>query len=84
MKIKLLKNIRHDVVNKYSIVYTKENDGTYKWRIQTSPKTYLAYYEYDNKEDAEKDLIHFWHEEAEKYLWRHRNERKDKRKHYIW
>ena len=84
MKIKLLKQIRESVVNKYSIVYTKENDGSYKWRIQCGPKSYLAYYEYDKKEDAEKDLNYFWQEEAAKYLWAHRNERNNKRKHYIW
>lgn len=84
MKIKLLKQIRQQVVDKYQVTYTKENDGSYKYRIQCGHKSYLAYNVYDNIKDAEYGLHELWLEEAAEYLWNHRNERNNKRKHYIW
>lgn len=84
MKTTLLKHIRQKVANKYQIVHTKENDGSYKYRIQCGPKSYLAYNVYDNIKDVEYSLHELWLEEAAKYLWDHRYQRNNKRKHYIW
>lgn len=84
MKIKLLKQIRQQVANKYQVTHTKENDGSYKWRIQCGPRMYLEYCAWDEREDADKYMIYLWQKEAAKYLWNHRNERNNKRKHYIW
>lgn len=84
MKIKLLKQIRQQVANKYQVVHAKENDGSYKWRIQCGPQTYLAYCEWDERKNADEYMIYLWQKEATEYLWNHRNERNNKRKHYIW
>jgi hypothetical protein len=84
MKIKLLKQIRQQVANKYQVIHAKENDGSYKWRIQCGPQTYLAYCEWDEREKADEYMIYLWQKEAAEYLWNHRNKRNNKRKHYIW
>jgi hypothetical protein len=58
MKIKLLKQIRQQVANKYQVIHAKENDGSYKWRIQCGPQTYLAYCEWDEREKADEYMIY--------------------------
>ena len=77
MKTKLLKQLRKESWNKYEVRKSDAvNDGNKPWRIYTGPKTSLAYYEYKTREEAIREVKMFWHEEAEKYLWRNRDKRK--------
>lgn len=45
---------------------------------------YLEYCAWDEREKADEYMIYLWQKEAAQYLWNHRNERNNKRKHYIW
>ncbi len=80
MKIKLLKHLRKITWSKYEV---KKDIDDNTWRIYTLPKTSLAYYEYTTREAAINKIKTFWHIEAEKYLWNHRELRKHKNK-YPW
>ena len=75
MKTKLLKILRKRTWNKYEIRnWFSESDKP--WRICDGPKTALAYHEYATKQEAIEVVKKMWHEEAIKYLWDHRNERR--------
>ena len=77
MKTRLLKQLRKESWNKYEVRKSDAvNDTDRPWRIYTGPKTSLAYYKYKTREEAVKTCKEFWHEEAEKYLWRNRDKRK--------
>ncbi len=84
MKVKLLKLLRKKSWNKYEIRNWNDVAGCKDkpWHICDGPKTALAYHEYATKEEAINALKLFWHEEAEKYLWSHREKRK--RNKYPW
>ena len=84
MKTKLLKELRLRTLSKYEIrnwsyiASCKEKP----WRIGSGVKTCLAFHEYKTKEEAMDTLKMLWHEEAEKYLWEHKLERKHNK--YPW
>ncbi len=84
MKIQLLKEIRLKVLSNYGIVNWSHVAG-YKekpWCIACGAKTCLTYHKYKTKDEAVNALKMLWHDEAEKYLWEHRLERK--RNKYLW
>ncbi len=75
MKTKLLKILRKRSWDKYEI--RNWFSGSDKpWHICDGPKTALAYHEYATKQEAIEAVKQLWHEEAIKYLWAHRNERR--------
>ena len=83
MKTRLLRILRQDTLSKYDVRKPDAvNCGENPWRIWTGPKTYLAYHEYSSRAAAVDAVKRMWHEEAEKYLWNHRDLRKNKIK--IW
>ena len=84
MKVKLLKKLRLEVLRKYDV-----RNWSYipsckdkPWRIGSGVNRTLAYHEYSTREEAVKALKLLWHEEASKYLWEHKLERK--RNKYSW
>lgn len=84
MKVKLLKELRVKTLRKYDIRNWSNIAGCKDkpWRIGCGVKNVLAYHEYATKEEATKALRMLWHEEAEKYLWEHKLERKCNK--YLW
>ena len=85
MKVTLLKEIRLKVLSKYEIVNWSHVSGCKEkpWRISCGFDTCLAYHEYATKGEAIEAMKKLWHEEAARYLWEHRNERKHNNK-YFW
>ena len=84
MKVKLLKKIRLNTLKKYDVrnwSYIPSCEDK-PWRIGSGVDTTLAFHAYANKEEAIEALKLLWHDEAKKYLWNHRDERK--RKKYYW
>ncbi len=84
LKTKLLRILRKKTWDKYEIRNWSSISGCREkpWRICTGPNSSLAYHEYKTKEEAVNAVKLLWHEEAEKYLWEHRTERK--RNKYPW
>lgn len=82
MKVRLLKILRKKTWEKYSIQNWRHVAGCCErpWHICTDFKT--AIYSYATREEAIDVVKFFWHEEAEKYLFEHREERK--RNKYPW
>ena len=78
MKVKLLKELRSKSWGKYEIQNWSNvvGCGDKPWRICDSPKTALAFHEYATKEEAIEATKSLWHDDATKYLWEHRTERK--------
>ena len=84
MKIGLLKRIRKESWNKYEIRDWSDVAGCYDkpWHICVSEHQALGYHEYKTKQEAIEATKLLWHEEAEKYLWKHREKRQ--RNKYPW
>ena len=84
MKVKLLKKIRLKVLNKYKITNWSHAAGCKEkpWRIACGFDTCLAFHEYATKDEAIEAIKQLWHNEAARYLWKHRHERKHNK--YFW
>ena len=84
MKTKLLKKLRLKVLDKYDVRNWSHIPCCQDkpWRIGCGINTTLSEYKYTTKEEAIKGLKLLWHEEASKYLWEHKLERK--RNKYPW
>ena len=84
MKVKLLKELRLKTLSKYDIRNWSHVAGCKEkpWRIGCGVNLTLTEHKYATKEEAEKAFKLLWHEEAKKYLWRHKHERKHNK--YPW
>lgn len=82
MKVRLLKILRKRTWNKYSIQNWRHVAGCYgePWHICTGPNEAIG--RYATREQAVDAVKYFWHEEARKYLFEHREERKHNK--YPW
>ena len=83
MKTILLKRLRKESWHKYEVKKTDAvNCQDKPWHIYTGHNTSLAYREYKTREEAIAAAKQLWHNVAEKYLWEHRNQRKQNK--YPW
>ena len=83
MKTFYLKQIRKRIYEQYEVRKSDAgNVGAKPWCIYTGPKTCLAYHEYATKEEAVAAMKQFWWEEADKFLWEHKKQKKQNK--YPW
>lgn len=83
MKTFYLKQIRKRIYDQYEVRKCNAGNAVDKpWCIWTGPKTFLAYYEYATKEEAIDAMKKFWWEEANKFLWEHKEKKKQNK--YPW